>query len=210
VLRDRRYVLFLGAVLVNAVVYIQYVSALPLAMKDAGQATIWYGVVVAGNGAIVITCELLVTKIVQTWPIRRAVVAGFVLLGAGMSIYALPWGLGIFLLGTLVWTLAEITGGPSVFAYPGIAAPARLRGRYIGSMQTVFSLGTAAGPPLGVALYLAAGSAVWWTCGLVCLAGVALTLAGVHAPAQSAPDDADLVAGAEPDPVEAHADGAPS
>ena len=42
VLADRRYVLYLLAVVVNSAVYIQYVSTLPLAMSDAGAATIWY------------------------------------------------------------------------------------------------------------------------------------------------------------------------
>lgn len=179
VLRDRRYVLYLLAVLINSVVYIQYVSTLPLTMKDAGLATVWFAIVVALNGAIVISCELLVTKVVQRWPMRITVAVAFALLGGGLSLYALPWGVGIFIAGTLVWTLAEIVGGPSVFAYPGIAAPARLRGRYIGSMQLMFSLGTAIGPPLGVALYLAAGRAVWWCCGLACLAGAVLVVAGM-------------------------------
>ena len=62
VLADRRFVLYLLAILVNSTIYIQYVSTLPLTMHDAGLATFWFSVVVAMNGLIVITCELLVTK----------------------------------------------------------------------------------------------------------------------------------------------------
>ncbi|HEV2885342.1 MAG TPA: MFS transporter [Jatrophihabitans sp.] len=183
VLADRRFVLYLLAVLVNAAVYIQYVSTLPLTMRDAGLATFWFSVVVALNGFIVITCELLVTKITQRLPIKLVVGLGFALLGAGLSLYALPWGVAIFLIGTLVWTLAEIVGGPTMFAYPGMVAPEHLRGRYIGSMQLMFALGGALGPGLGVFLYDAIGRRMWWCCGLASLLALVLAVSGMRRPA---------------------------
>ncbi|MDQ2837262.1 MAG: MFS transporter [Actinomycetota bacterium] len=182
VLADRRYVLYLLAVLVNAIVYIQYVSTLPLTMHDAGLATVWFSVVVALNGFLVITCELLVTKVVQKLPIKLVVAAGFALLGGGLSLYALPWGVGIFLVGTLVWTLAEMVGGPTMFAYPGMVASDQLRGRYIGSMQLMFSLGSAIGPGLGVFAYDAIGLNVWWCCGLASLVALVLAASGMSRP----------------------------
>jgi predicted MFS family arabinose efflux permease len=182
VLADRRYVLYLLAVLVNITVYIQYVSTLPLAMADAGAATIWYSTAIALNGLIVICCELLLTKITQRLPLALVVTVGFTLLGAGQLAYALPWGLWVFIAGTLIWTIAEITAGPTMASYPGIAAPAKLRGRYIASMQTMFNLGTAIGPVLGVAVYRAVGVAVWGWCALGCALGLALALAGMRRP----------------------------
>jgi MFS family permease len=68
-------------------------------------------------------------------------------------------------------------------AYPGLAAPAGLRGRYIASMQTMFNLGGALGPVLGVAIYRAVGSAVWGWCAAGCVVGLALALAGMRSPA---------------------------
>lgn len=183
VLADRRFVLYLLAILVNSAVYIQYVSTLPLTMRDAGLATFWFSVVIALNGFIVITCELLVTKLTQRLPIKLVVGLGFALLGAGLSLYALPWGVAIFLIGTLVWTLAEIVGGPTMFAYPGMVAPEHLRGRYIGSMQLMFALGGALGPGLGVFLYDAIGRHVWWVCGLASLLALVLAISGMHGPA---------------------------
>jgi MFS family permease len=183
VLADRRFVLYLLAILVNAAVYIQYVSTLPLTMHDAGLATFWFSVVVALNGFIVISCELLVTKLTQRLPIKLVVGLGFALLGAGLSLYALPWGVAIFLIGTLVWTLAEIVGGPTMFAYPGMVAPDHLRGRYIGAMQLMFALGGALGPGLGVFLYDAIGRHVWWCCGLASLLALVLAVSGMHRPA---------------------------
>lgn len=167
--RDTRYLLYLGALLVNSAVYIQYVSVLPLAMKDAGLSTGWYGAVVSLNGFIVITCELLLTKVVQHWRVKVVVATGFLLLGLGQSIYALPWGAAVFVIGTLVWTLAEIIGGPTMFAYPGRVAPTGHLGRYVGAMQAMFGVGAAIGPAIGVAIWHAAGTDVWWISGLTSL-----------------------------------------
>lgn len=202
VLADRRYALYLLAILVNAAVYIQYVSTLPLTMRDAGLATFWFSVVIALNGLIVITCELLVTKLTQRMPIKLVVGLGFALLGAGLSLYALPWGVAIFLIGTLVWSLAEIIGGPTMFAYPGMVAPEQLRGRYIGSMQLMFALGGALGPGLGVFLYDAIGRNVWWCCGLASLLALGLATAGMQRPTPATPDGpaSDSRAG-DPDPA---------
>jgi len=180
VLADRRFVLFLAAVLVNAVVYIQYLSTLPLMVHDHRLATFWFSAVVALNGFVVITCELPATKVVQTWPAHRAVAAGFILLGLGLATYALPLGVGVLLAGTAVWSLAEILGGPTLFAYPGLVAPAELRGRYIALTQLMFSLGVAVGPVVGVWGYHLVGTQVWVWCGLASLAGLGLAAAGMR------------------------------
>jgi predicted MFS family arabinose efflux permease len=166
--------------LVNATVYVQYLGTLPLAVRDAGLAVGVYGALVALNGFIVITCELLVTRVVQRWPARIVVAVAFVLLGGGLACYALPWGLAAFVTGTLIWSLAEIIGGPTMFAYPAQAAPQALRGRYLGSAHAMFGLGSALGPVLGVAAWEAFGRGVWVACGLACLLGLAAALAGIR------------------------------
>lgn len=170
---DRRYLVFLLAVFINAAVYVQYVSVLPISLKDAGYAIGWYSAMVSINGVIVITCELLMTKLVQRWPVKVVVALGFLLLAIGRALYALPWGIVVIIAGTLIWTLAEIVGGPSVFAYPGLAAPEGMRGRYLGAMQFAFGLGTALGPVIGLALYHVVGRSVWWIGGAVCLGAMA-------------------------------------
>src|SRR5690606_38705271 len=92
VLRDYRYALFLVCMFLNAVIYVQYIGTLPLAITDAGLSTWWYGAVLFINGFIVITCELLMTKVTQNWLPRYVAMVGFVLLGGGMAVYALPLG----------------------------------------------------------------------------------------------------------------------
>jgi MFS family permease len=181
VLADGRFVLYLLAMLVNSVVYVQYLAVLPLTMLAAGLNTAWYGGVVALNGLIVITCELLMTKVVQHWPSRIVVIVGFALLGGGIACYALPWGPAVFVVGTLIWSLAEIIAGPTMFAYPAIAGPAHLRGRYLGSAQAMFSLGGAIGPIVGVSVWHVVGRSAWLWFALVCVLGMAAAWRGIRA-----------------------------
>jgi MFS family permease len=180
VLRDYRYVLFLVCMFINAAIYMQYLAVLPLHMKAEGLSTWWYSAIVALNGFIVITCELLMTRVTQNWAPRVAAMAGFVLLGGGLAFYSVPGGLAVFVIGTLLWTLAEIVGGPTMFAYPGMAAPQPLLGRYVGAAHAMFGLGSALGPFLGVWAWNRYGTQVWVWCGLAGLLAVVLAYVGMR------------------------------
>jgi MFS family permease len=204
VLRDYKYVLFLVCMFINAAIYMQYLAVLPLHMKADGLSTWWFSAVVALNGFIVITCELLVTKVVQHWAPKLVVIAGFVLLGGGLAFYALPGGVAIFVIGTLLWTLAEIIAGPTMFAYPGMAAPPQLLGRYVGSAHAMFGLGSALGPFLGVWIWNNSGTDVWLWCGLAGLIGIVLAAIGMPGKPVGATGEpaVDLTPATEPLPSE--------
>jgi predicted MFS family arabinose efflux permease len=189
VLADRRYLLFLTALFTNSAVYIQYVSALPLAMAAAHEATAWYAFVLSLNSLVVITCELLMTKVTQRWPARVVALVGFVLLGVGQALYSVPAGLIVFIGGTLVWTLAEITAGPTMSAYPANAGPERLRSQYLGASQSVFALGFSVGPIVGVLGWHLVGRQVWWWCAVASLVGLAAAWRGMR-PAERGEGDA--------------------
>ena len=178
VVRDKRFTLFLFAMLCNSIVYVQYLSTLPLDVDASGVPIFWYTLAVALNGFIVIAFELLVTKVSQRWPLKLTVGLAFLLVGLGVAAYGLPLVPAVILAGTLVWTLGEIIGGPAGFAYPGMAAPRHLKSRYIGAFQFMFGLGTALGPVIGGALFGVLGHAVWPVMGLF---GVAAAVLGVSA-----------------------------
>jgi MFS family permease len=201
VLRDYKYVLFLVCMFINAAIYMQYLAVLPLHMKSEGLSTWWFSAVVALNGFIVITCELLVTKVVQHWPARIVAMIGFVLLGGGLAFYALPGGVAIFVIGTLLWTLAEIIAGPTMFAYPGMAAPPKLLGRYVGSAHAMFGLGSALGPFFGVWVWNSVGTQVWVWCGVAGAIGVVCAYFGMSSAAAEEPA-LDITPAGEPLPSE--------
>jgi MFS family permease len=186
-LDDWRYLVFLVAFLLLCVVYSQYTAALPLAIVGAGLSTWWYGAVVTVNAFIVVTCEVVATRWVQTWPLRLTQLSGFALLAVGYGIYAIDMAPLFLILGTLVWTLSEILGAPTVYAYPGMVAPAHLRGRYFGAMQGMFGLGSTLGPILGVVLFERVGQQVFlWVAAVAVLATV-IGQVGMRAPREPDP-----------------------
>jgi len=192
-LADWRYTVFVTGIFLMSVVYCQYTATLPLAITGAGLSLWWYGAVVSLNGFIVITCELVLTRFVQTWPLRLIVLASLSLLAIGYGVYAIAIVPMILVLGTLIWTMAEIVGAPTVFAYPGMVAPERLRGRYIGAMQSLYGLGAAVGPIVGIALFTHAGRLVWLAGALVALLAALLAEIGIQVPAsrlEAAPEPA--------------------
>jgi len=178
--RDRRYTLYLLATFFNAAVYMQYLSTLPLDVSAAGLEIFWYTLAVSLNGFIVIAFELLLTKVSQRWPMKLTIGLAFALVGVGVAFYGLPMGPAVIIIATLIWTLGEIIGGPSVFAYPAVAGPAHLKGRYIGSFQFMFGLGTAVGPVIGAALFVELGHAVWPVLAIGSLIATVLALAAVR------------------------------
>jgi MFS family permease len=180
VIRDRRYTLFLVSALLNAIVYVQYLSTLPLDIVAAGLPVFWYTLAVSINGLLVISLELPVTKVTQVWPFRLSIGLAMALVGIGMGFYGLPIAPGIIVIGTLIWTLAEIVGAPAGFAYPAIAGPARLKSRYIGSFQFMFALGSATGPMIGGALFARIGHAVWPVMALGSVLALICVLLGVR------------------------------
>ena len=186
VLRDRRYVMFLLAAFFNTVVYMQYLSTLPLDIKAQGVALLWYTVAVALNGAIVIAFELPLTKISQHWPLKISIGSAFLLVGFGMASYGLPLGPAVVVFGTLIWTTGEIVGAPALFAYPAIAGPATLKGRYIGSFQFVFAAGSAIGPVIGGLLFTALGHKVWPVVAVGSFIAALLVATTVRQPAKAA------------------------
>lgn len=182
VLSDWRYLFFLAAVFFITVVYAQYTASLPLAIVDSGLSLWWYSAVVSLNAFIVATCEVLATRWVQTWPMRVTALSGFGLVAIGYTVYAIGLAPALLILGTIIWTASEITGAPTTFAYPGMVAPVHLRGRYIGAMQTVFGLANAVGPVLGLAVWAAAGNAVFAWAAAVAALSTLCALIGMRLP----------------------------
>jgi MFS family permease len=179
VLRDGRYVLFMLALFLNAVVYIQHTSVLPLQIKADGLSPTFYASLLSLNAIMVIGLELLLTKYVQLLPGRVAVAVGIGLVGVGMNLYVAGPALAMFVVATVVWTLGEIIGTPTASAHPGRVAPPHLRGRYIAAAAFPMQIGYAAGPVLGVAVWSAAGDLAWWLSGAVTVVAVVAVVAGM-------------------------------
>ncbi len=183
VLKDTRYLLFMLALFLNAVVYIQSTSVLSLQVTMSGGAPVFYAALLSLN-ALVVTClELPYTKFVQRLPPRLAVALGIGLVGVGMNLYLAGPLIAMFVLATLVWTVGEMTGTPTASAYPGRVAPPGLRPRYFASAAFSMQIGYAVGPAIGTAVWAVWPSGVWWLCGFLTVMAVVATLTGMARPA---------------------------
>lgn len=182
VLADRRFTLFMLALFLNAVVYIQHIAVLPLQVTADGHRPELYAALLSLNAIVVIGLELPLTKFVQRMPAKLAVAVGIGLVGVGMNLYVAGPAVAMFVVATLVWTLGEIIGTPTVSAYPAQVAPAGLRGRYIAAAALPMQIGYAAGPVIGVALWTVWPEGVWWGCAVITVIAVLATLAGMSRP----------------------------
>jgi MFS family permease len=194
-LKDSRYLVFLLAFLLLCVVYSQYTAVLPLAIVKANLSVWWYGAVVTLNAAVVVTLEVWLTKFTQAWPLRLTQMSGFALLALGYGAYAIKMIPLFLIIGTLIWTLSEIVGAPTIWAYPGMVAPAHLRGRYFGVMQSMYGLGSTLGPILGVLLFTHVGQRVFLWAALVATIGAVIGRIGMRGPVEPQ--------SAEPEPMPA-------
>lgn len=179
VLVDKRYLLFLIALFLNAVVYIQYIATLPLYVSSLGLPPQMFGALVSLNALIVIVCELPITRFVQHFPMRLSIALGVGLVGLGLNLYVVPAGIIMLIIATIIWSLGEIIGTPAASAYPVRVAPVALRGRYLAASAAPQSLGYALGPVIGTFVWVQYGAAAWWLCGILTVLAVLAAMIGV-------------------------------
>ncbi|HEY0641700.1 MAG TPA: MFS transporter [Pseudonocardiaceae bacterium] len=201
VLRDRRYLGYLSLMLANGLVIVQFIAVLPLMLRDAGYATWAYGTLTALGAALVIGCELLVTRSTQRWPAWIAVCGGWVLVVIGRGMLGLPGGFTVLVIAVVIGVAGQIIGGSTAFAHPARVAPPGAMGRYIGSAHAVFNLGYVLGPIVGVLLYDRMGQAFWALCPAL---GAVTLAAGLWAMRAPAPPE-EPPAGATPGPPDTDA-----
>ena len=181
--RDRRYMIYLFAFLLLNMTYHQYTGALPLAIIKAGQSTWWYAAVIFFNAITVVLFEIWVTRYVQKWPTNRAQLCGYGLLAAGYFCYAVHMSPLFIILGTLGFSVSELVGAPTMYAYPGKIAPAHLRGRYFGAMQSTYGLGSTIGPIVGILIFEHVGQRVFLYAALLAMVGACINQIGLRRPA---------------------------
>ena len=114
VLRDR---VFVGFVLVNlfmALVFLQHISMLPIAMGDEGLSPSTYGWVISLNGLLIVLGQLFIPRLIQGRSRSHVLALATVILGVGFGLTAFAGAAAWFYAITvLVWTLGEMLNSPS-------------------------------------------------------------------------------------------------
>lgn len=164
VLRDRVYMLFLGAMALAALIPHQGFVALSAWMKHEGYAASTFGTVIGLNGLLIVLVQPFVAEAVgRRDPVRMFTLAT-ILQGIGFAMHGLGIGLVGHVAAVCVWTTGEIIFAPVASAVVAKLAPAQLRGRYQGMLGMSFSSASMLGPVLGAAALDAWGRTMWLGC----------------------------------------------
>jgi MFS family permease len=170
---------FLGFFACNlflALVFLQHISTLPMAMAADGMSAGTFGKVIALNGVLIVLGQLFVPRLIRGRGHTGVLAVAAVLVGLGFALTAFAHAPWFYALTVLVWTLGEMLNSPSNSATMAELSPAHLRGRYQGVFSLSWSVAGFAAPILGAAVQQHLGNAVLW---LGCL-GVTAIVAVVH------------------------------
>ena len=166
----RRNPLFLQAIaasLVIAPVMYQMASTFGLHVKSC-QFPAWvYGVLISGNGVLVVLFELPLTRITSRFPPRRILALGYILLGLGFAMNAFATTAPLLALVVITFTLGEMVCMPVSAAYMANLAPAAMRGRYMGVYGFSWAIAIVCGPLIGMTLFSLNPVWLWSVCGVL-------------------------------------------
>jgi MFS family permease len=172
--RDRKLHQLLLANFAIGLVFFQLASTFGLYVEHLGFSPAVYGAVVSLNGALIVFCELPLTRLTRRFPARRVMATGHILCAAGFALNAFAHSIAALVLCMIVFTIGEMIMMPTAAAYLANLAPAEMRGRYMGVSGLTWATALITGPVCGMKLFESAPTTYWLACG-----GLGLLAAGI-------------------------------
>lgn len=176
VLKDRLMVAFTLVVLGNALVYLQTVTMLPVAMTEAGLTTGQFGLAMALNGVLIVVVQPLVSDVIARLDWARTMALGIAVMSVGFGLTAFVTSTTGLALTIVVWTVGEIATAGVAGTVVAALAPAHLRGSYSGLFGFAWALAAVLAPLIGGALLEVSPMALWFTVAAVGLVSAAALL----------------------------------
>ncbi|MFC8615895.1 MDR family MFS transporter [Micromonospora purpureochromogenes] len=222
---DRVFLGFVALNLFAALVFLQHISMLPIAMGDSGLSPATYGSVIALNGVLIVVGQLFVPRLIRGRSRSHVLALASLVMGIGFGLTAFADAAWFYGLTVLIWTLGEMLNSPSNATLIAELSPDRLRGRYQGVFSLSWQIAGAVAPILGGLVRERAGNTeLWLGCAAIgALMAVAHLVSGparerraaqlrpatqpvtpVTAVRQPAPQAAEAAATAPAEPVAAH------
>ncbi|NGO79974.1 MFS transporter [Streptomyces sp. YC504] len=174
--RDRALLLMLGTGTLFAVVYLQIMMTLPLAMSHEGLRSADAGLLFTVS-ALTLTAgqPLMRRRPLSTLSTPAAFCTGYLLLALGLAGYALAPTLPGYLAATVLWSAGDLLLVGRAYAIVAALAPPGGKGRYLAAYGTSWGIAGIAAPLAGTQLIAyAAPSGLWTTLALGCLLLAAL------------------------------------
>ncbi|MGR6322356.1 MFS transporter [Micromonospora soli] len=168
ILTDRVYLGFVALNLFAALVFLQHISMLPIAMGDSGLSPATYGSVIALNGVLIVIGQLFVPKLIKGRSRSHVLALAALVTGVGFGLTAFADAAWLYGLTVLIWTVGEMLNSPSNATLIAELSPGALRGRYQGVFSLSWQVAGAAAPILGGLVREHAGNtALWFGCAAI-------------------------------------------
>ncbi|GGJ91431.1 MFS transporter [Pilimelia anulata] len=182
VLRDRVFGVFLLGNLLLAIVVMQHMSTLPVAMGHDGLGPATFGWVIAVNGVLIVAGQLFVPRLLGRRDHSAVLAAAGLVTGVGFALTAFADTAGVYAATVLVWTVGEMINVPAANTLVAGLAPDSMRGRYQGMWSLSWQVASFSAPILGGWVQQHGGDTVLWLgCGGIGVAIAALHLAAAPA-----------------------------
>ncbi len=144
-----------------ATLYAQYQSTLPLQLVGHGYSTAFYGTLLAINGFVVILFELPISSVTRRLPWVLPIVAGVLIMTAGLVVAALVTLAAVIIVAFVAFTAGEMMFAPVANAAVAEISPAGAEARYQGLLATAQSLGFSLGPAIGMSVFAFSRPGLW-------------------------------------------------
>ncbi|PRX64760.1 MFS transporter [Nonomuraea fuscirosea] len=177
--RDRSLLVLLASGTFFALIYMQVMMALPLALTRRGLEAADAGLLSTLSAVVMVLCQPLLRRTATTLSHHAAMACGYLLLAAGLAGYAVADGLPGHLAATVVWSVGDVLMFGRSYALVADIAPEHARGRYLSVFGTSWGIATVVAPLCSTQLLDRAGPVGLWSalaCTCLLLAAAQLTL----------------------------------
>jgi MFS family permease len=175
VLADRIFLAFVGLTLLQALIYSQATTIVPLAMRADGLGPSAYGVVVALGGTMIVIGQLFVPRLIDGHRKDRVLAVSMLAMALGFGSLAVASREAAYLVAAAVWTVGSMLAAPPNAEINAELAPALLRGRYQAVFFLTFPAASFLAPTLGGAGLQFFGNTHW-----LLVAALGLLAAALH------------------------------
>lgn len=175
VLRDGTFMLFLGASLLMALVYMNMNTTLGVFLRDVHAIPeAGYGGLLSLNAAMVVLFQFPITRKIENLPPLLMMALGTLLYAIGFGMYGFVSTFAFFMLAMVILTIGEMIVAPVGQALVAKFSPEDMRGRYMAIFGFSWAIPFAIGPYLaGLILDNLDPRWLWYLAGMIGILAVA-------------------------------------
>ena len=163
IFKDKKFILFMLALIPVELVFFQFLGGLPLYLVDELKySTSTFGILMAVNTVLIILVEVPLNNLMAHWDDRKSLALGALLCAIGFGAMVFSKSIVLIVITIIIWTFGEMIFFPSSTSYTAILSPEQRRGEYMGYFQMTFSFSLMVGPWLGTLVLEHFGSTILW------------------------------------------------